>query len=125
MRSPVFLWVVAAAAAVFVPAILAIAVLPPGGPPAGCARCPQDVAKAVWFAFNMLDCDSNSDPGAVCQEDLADVNRAPGLTRLSVDSKGGVTVGLDVFRVSSMQPWHVTVRLSPGGQVVSARSDAP
>lgn len=40
-------------------------------------NCDQQIASAVYFALNQVDCDGNYETGAACQDDLNLVTVAP------------------------------------------------
>jgi hypothetical protein len=54
-------------------------------------NCDQQIAGAVWFALNQVDCDGSNEQDAPCQDELDQVNVAPLVTATRVKS-GWVSV---------------------------------
>jgi hypothetical protein len=63
--------------------------------PHRCPTCSQDVAAAVWFALNQVDCDGNAEQDAECQDELEYVSVAPRVN-VAHTVDGGVRVEVAV-----------------------------
>jgi hypothetical protein len=92
--------------------------------PCGAAGCTQEVAKAVYYAFDELDCDGQLDVSqkvdSFCTDELQNVNRAPAVDAITA-GKLGPTVHLTVFEASGLTQ-HVAVRFDGAGDVVGVGS---
>jgi len=92
--------------------------------PCGAGGCAQVVAKAVYYAFDELDCDGQVDVSPSfqqpCTDELQNVNRAPAVDGITAGRRGP-TVHLTVFEASGLTQ-QVSVRFDAAGDLVGLGS---